>query len=822
MNQFAIIAAGLGLAGFFGIKSRITRSANSQGKAACRMFMLSIAIFLCFLPWLFLKQVFGLWMMGIAVSFVFYLRDWMKLRKIPVQSTAQSDVFILNTPTAFTTGINNPRIYILAKIQDDQRRWIFAHERYHLRHHHLFIKQVLVVCRLVFWFNPGAWLLYHLGVQRLEQRCNTAVESQLTLAERIGYRRLQRQLHASQNLWAIGFSDSPQPSGTPSETENEDSAGEKPRSDKKLIILAAVVLLGFLLTSAAAMSFILGTPKSFGHDQAALEKLLEANPRAGREVTVLAKLPEALNAYECSLLPLSNRQEIIVFLDQGGLPQAQLVYDLARDQLVKAYLPDADSALSEELCLQAAQIAGRFYADERVLKQARDKALETSGGELIAINECQAFPEFEPFQLRYGPVDERQFYIEIGPDYKLLWDRDNHQLDLKSGAFSQTAISDQRLAEIAAQTAGFYEQSVDQTQLCYISDDHTILCPNDYYRIPEAIPYVYPVTQPEILSDSLDYGVQGLDIASQTGNLEVLAAAAGRVEKVGHNEPRGTYMIINHGHRKTFYGGLSDEVWLGTRREVEPGQVIGFMKDDGTATAHVHFAMLENNHAAADSRPYLEYSMLQAKHIEVPIRVSATYAIDKTQWEKIEQVVKKSDAFEEYMPGFTPKAEHNYGSVISEIMITAQPNDFSTVTIVQNASTGEVEVSRSYLFKEEMDEVLPDVPLELILNVTIKQEAGKPSVAITANVDLSYHLYYAEGVYNPEKQILIQNDVTMSYMDASEEMRAAVTAQIEELLEKTQRIDEKALDLSEQIIQIITQGQVAAWDHSSLYDVLGR
>ena len=46
MNQFAIIAAGLGLAGFFGIKSRITRSANSQGKAACRMLMLSIAIFL--------------------------------------------------------------------------------------------------------------------------------------------------------------------------------------------------------------------------------------------------------------------------------------------------------------------------------------------------------------------------------------------------------------------------------------------------------------------------------------------------------------------------------------------------------------------------------------------------------------------------------------------------------------------------------------------------------------------------------------------------------------------------------------------------------
>lgn len=95
-------------------------------------------------------------------------------------------------------------------------------------------------------------------------------------------------------------------------------------------------------------------------------------------------------------------------------------------------------------------------------------------------------------------------------------------------------------------------------------------------------------------------------------------------------------------------------------------------------------------------------------------------------------------------------------------------------------------------------------------------------MAITANVDLSCHLYYAEGVYNPEKRILIQNDVTMSYMDASEEMRSAVTAQIEELLEKTQRIDEKALDLSEQIIQIITQGQAAAWDHSSLYDVLGR
>ena len=79
MNQFAIIAAGLGLAGFFGIKSRITRSANSQGKAACRMFMLSIAIFLCFLPCLFLKQVFGLWMLGIAVSFVFSRREESRL-----------------------------------------------------------------------------------------------------------------------------------------------------------------------------------------------------------------------------------------------------------------------------------------------------------------------------------------------------------------------------------------------------------------------------------------------------------------------------------------------------------------------------------------------------------------------------------------------------------------------------------------------------------------------------------------------------------------------------------------------------------------------
>lgn len=62
----------------------------------------------------------------------------------------------------------------------------------------------------------------------------------------------------------------------------------------------------------------------------------------------------------------------------------------------------------------------------------------------------------------------------------------------------------------------------------------------------------------------------------------------------------------------------------------------------------------------------------------------------------------------------------------------------------------------------------------------------------------------------------------MSYMDADAEIRSAVVARIEEIMEKAQQIDEKALALSDQILQIITGGQPISVVTNSLYEVLGR
>lgn len=823
MNQFIIISAVLGILSYILMDPKLAQSEFLRRKSSSRLLIgESTFIFLCFIPCLFWLPIFTLWIMGIAVSAGFFFHDRWFVHRIKAERIDQTSVYATNLPTAFVTCEKQPKIVLPADLEVVQKRWILVHELYHIRHNHHYLKLAFGLFRMLFWFNPGAYLLYSIGTEILEQRCNAAVEKELTAAERIKYQNLQRQLTTSTNLFVLGFSDQKKRPDLNSDENQKKQAKSQPQTGKKKRVLAAGMGFAAAVFLIGILFFWMSASNRFGQDQAALEKLLAENPRnKDNEMAVLAPMPQGLEDYECSLIPLNNTQEILVFIDRDGISEAQLVWNIMQDKLVKAYLPAKQTTLSEERCLEAAQTAGRYYRNEEELKQAREKAIEYSGGELIIINECAAFPEFNLFQLRFGPVDNTQFYIEMGAHYKLLWNRQNHKLDRISGGFYRTSISEQRLEEIAAQTAGFYEQSVDQTKLCYIGEDQTILCPNNYYKIPKAIPFVYPAAMPQILSDSFEYGVQGLDIASQSGSLEVLAAAEGRVEKIGYDQEWGAYMILDHGHRKTFYGGLSDQIWMETWSQVEQGQVIATMREE-KAPVHVHFAVLENNQAAADSRKYLEYSLIRGRQIQVPQRVQTRYTIDKTQWKEIVQLVKGSTAFEEYTPNFTPKVEHNYGTPISEIMVTAQPNDFSTLTLVQNSEDNQFDISRSYLFKVLNTEVLPGCSMNLVVNVAVKQKAGKSSAEIAVNVDLNDHQYSAEGIYDPEKRILIQNDVLMSYMDVDAEIRSAVVARIEEIMEKAQQIDEKALALSDQILQIITGGQPISVVTSSLYEVLGR
>ena len=87
----------------------------------------------------------------------------------------------------------------------------------------------------------------------------------------------------------------------------------------------------------------------------------------------------------------------------------------------------------------------------------------------------------------------------------------------------------------------------------------------------------------------------GVDIAGHSGT-DILATAAGVVEKVQRDRRIGNYITLDHGHGfRTVYGHLLRKPTLKDGDKVKRGDVIGLLGNTGRSTGpHVHYAVHRN------------------------------------------------------------------------------------------------------------------------------------------------------------------------------------------------------------------------------------
>jgi murein DD-endopeptidase MepM/ murein hydrolase activator NlpD len=88
---------------------------------------------------------------------------------------------------------------------------------------------------------------------------------------------------------------------------------------------------------------------------------------------------------------------------------------------------------------------------------------------------------------------------------------------------------------------------------------------------------------------------RGVDIAGHSGT-DILATAAGVVEKVERDRRIGNYLTLDHGHGfRTVYGHLLRKPTLKVGQKVRRGDVIGLLGNTGRSTGpHVHYAVHRN------------------------------------------------------------------------------------------------------------------------------------------------------------------------------------------------------------------------------------
>lgn len=135
------------------------------------------------------KGVAVVWLVGLAALLAYGVWSWLRLRRqVSAAVWNGGNVWECDAiPTPFVLGYFRPRIYIPFHLDGNERTYVLAHERYHLRWGDQWWKLLGCLVLAVYWWNAAAWLCWVLFCRDLEMRCDEAVLAQLGDQVKRGY-----------------------------------------------------------------------------------------------------------------------------------------------------------------------------------------------------------------------------------------------------------------------------------------------------------------------------------------------------------------------------------------------------------------------------------------------------------------------------------------------------------------------------------------------------------------------------------------------------------------------------------------------------------
>lgn len=129
------------------------------------------------------------WCAGVLTMAGYSLVSYIRLRKRLVGAAEVGRRIYLadqiNSP--FVLGIFVPRVYLPSSVPVEERRYVLAHERHHIRRGDHLIKLMAYGALCLHWFNPLVWAAFLLAGKDMEMSCDEAVIKKLGEHVRKGY-----------------------------------------------------------------------------------------------------------------------------------------------------------------------------------------------------------------------------------------------------------------------------------------------------------------------------------------------------------------------------------------------------------------------------------------------------------------------------------------------------------------------------------------------------------------------------------------------------------------------------------------------------------
>lgn len=122
-----------------------------------------------------------IWAAGASVMVAYSIAQYGILRRrLAEAAPLQGEIYLADRISSpFVMGIFQPRIYLPSSTPMNERRFIVAHERHHIRRGDPLWKLLGYCALCLHWFNPLVWLAFCLAGKDMEMSCDEAVIKRL-------------------------------------------------------------------------------------------------------------------------------------------------------------------------------------------------------------------------------------------------------------------------------------------------------------------------------------------------------------------------------------------------------------------------------------------------------------------------------------------------------------------------------------------------------------------------------------------------------------------------------------------------------------------
>ena len=125
----------------------------------------------------FMTAASYVWITGTGIMILYSVIQYIRLKgKLVGAIVYRGNVYradYIDTP--FVMGIFSPKIYLPSDVPMNERKYIIAHERHHIRRFDHIIKLLAYFALCIHWFNPLVWAAFILAGKDMEMSCDEAV-----------------------------------------------------------------------------------------------------------------------------------------------------------------------------------------------------------------------------------------------------------------------------------------------------------------------------------------------------------------------------------------------------------------------------------------------------------------------------------------------------------------------------------------------------------------------------------------------------------------------------------------------------------------------